>query len=98
MQQFDNICEVQSDKASVVITSRYDGVIRRLHHAVDDIALVGQALVDIEAEGASEEPEVVEAEKAAAGRSSEPRLTSVTDTKKTLATPAVRRIAMEQKV
>lgn len=46
--QFDNICEVQSDKASVTITSRYDGVIRKLHHSIDETALVGQPLVDIE--------------------------------------------------
>lgn len=52
MQQFDNICEVQSDKASVTISSRYDGVIKRLYHEVDQTALVGQPLVDIETEEA----------------------------------------------
>lgn len=46
--QFDNICEVQSDKASVTITSRYDGTISKLHHQVDDTALVGKPLVAIE--------------------------------------------------
>lgn len=46
--QFDNICEVQSDKASVTITSRYDGVISKLHYQVDGIAHVGKPLVDIE--------------------------------------------------
>lgn len=48
MSQFDSICEVQSDKASVTITSRYDGIIRKLHYNVDDIAYVGKPLVDIE--------------------------------------------------
>ena len=49
--QFDQLCEVQSDKASVTITSRYDGIIRKIHHDIDAIAQVGQALVDIEVGG-----------------------------------------------
>lgn len=48
VSQFDNICEVQSDKASVTITSRYDGFIRKLHYKVDEIAFIGNPLVDIE--------------------------------------------------
>lgn len=48
MSQFDSICEVQSDKASVTITSRYDGIIRKLHYNVDETAYVGKPLVDIE--------------------------------------------------
>ncbi|KAF3834597.1 hypothetical protein F7725_027155 [Dissostichus mawsoni] len=63
VSQFDSICEVQSDKASVTITSRYDGVITRLYHEVDATALVGKPLVDIETESSNEvipEEDVVE--------------------------------------
>ena len=49
--QFDNICEVQSDKASVTITSKYDGVVTKLYYQVDDIAQTGDPLIDVEVAG-----------------------------------------------
>lgn len=96
VSQFDSICEVQSDKASVTITSRYDGVIRKLYHDVDAIALVGAPLVDIETDreqdGAPDE-DVVET----------PAVTHEHTHQeikghKTQATPAVRRLAMENNI
>ncbi|KAK0416113.1 hypothetical protein QR680_012301 [Steinernema hermaphroditum] len=48
VHQFDNICEVQSDKAAVSITSRYDGIVKKLYYKVDDVAKVGKPLIDIE--------------------------------------------------
>ncbi|KAI9691784.1 MAG: hypothetical protein M1822_007856 [Bathelium mastoideum] len=48
VEQFDPLCEVQSDKASVEITSRFDGVIKKLHYEADDTAFVGKPLVDID--------------------------------------------------
>ncbi|XP_062868645.1 lipoamide acyltransferase component of branched-chain alpha-keto acid dehydrogenase complex, mitochondrial isoform X2 [Trichomycterus rosablanca] len=97
VSQFDSICEVQSDKASVTITSRYDGVIRKLHYDVDSIAFVGKPLVDIETDGGTDvapEEDVMET----------PAISQMEHTHqdikglKTQATPAVRRIAMENNI
>lgn len=40
MAEFDQLCEVQSDKASVEITSQYEGTVRRLLHTEGDIVQV----------------------------------------------------------
>lgn len=91
VSQFDSICEVQSDKASVTITSRYDGVIRKLYYDVDAIAHVGSPLVDIETDKALEgdpEEDVVETPAISYNQSHE----------KTQATPAVRHLAMENNI
>jgi len=51
IQQFDMICEVQSDKATAEITSPYEGTITRIYHEVGDMAKVGSPLVDIKVFG-----------------------------------------------
>nr|CAD2192747.1 unnamed protein product [Meloidogyne enterolobii] len=48
VNEFDEICSVQSDKATVTITSRYKGIINKLYFQPDDIAKVGQTLLDVE--------------------------------------------------
>ncbi|KAK5718068.1 hypothetical protein LTR15_008913 [Elasticomyces elasticus] len=48
VQQFDKLCEVQSDKASVEITSPYEGVVTKLHYEPDEMAVTGRALVDMD--------------------------------------------------
>lgn len=48
VQQFDDLCEVESDKASVVLTSRYDGEVKKLYYNEGDIAPVGSILLDIQ--------------------------------------------------
>lgn len=40
VKQFDRLCEVQSDKATVEISSRYDGVVKRVHHEVGAVVKV----------------------------------------------------------
>jgi 2-oxoisovalerate dehydrogenase E2 component (dihydrolipoyl transacylase) len=50
VRQFDRICEVQSDKATVEITSRYDGVVSELSGEVGDMMQVGKPLMHIRTE------------------------------------------------
>jgi 2-oxoisovalerate dehydrogenase E2 component (dihydrolipoyl transacylase) len=40
VKSFDRICEVQSDKATVEITSRYAGKIAAVHHKEGEIVKV----------------------------------------------------------
>jgi 2-oxoisovalerate dehydrogenase E2 component (dihydrolipoyl transacylase) len=56
VKSFDKICEVQSDKATVEITSRYDGVILDVKGDVGSIIPVGSTLVDIEVEDTVSDP------------------------------------------
>ncbi|KAI5936906.1 Lipoamide acyltransferase component of branched-chain alpha-keto acid dehydrogenase complex, mitochondrial [Manis javanica] len=95
VSQFDSICEVQSDKASVTITSRYDGVIKKLYYNLDDIAYVGKPLVDIETEALKDsEEDVVETPAVSHDEHTHQEIKG----QKTLATPAVRRLAMENNI
>ncbi|KAH0081294.1 CoA-dependent acyltransferase, partial [Aureobasidium melanogenum] len=48
VEQFDKLCEVQSDKTASDITSPFDGVIKKLYYEADDMALVGKPLLDID--------------------------------------------------
>jgi 2-oxoisovalerate dehydrogenase E2 component (dihydrolipoyl transacylase) len=51
IEEWGPLCEVQSDKAAVEITSKYTGVIKKLHFQRDAVVQVGDAMVDIEVEG-----------------------------------------------
>jgi len=47
IEMFDKVCEVQSDKATVDISSKYDGIVTVLHYEVGDMARVGAPLIDV---------------------------------------------------
>lgn len=106
VSQFDSICEVQSDKASVTITSRYDGVVKKLHYELEQNCLVGDALVDIELE-TNHDPTENETENKSQDEVviGEKKVNTVDDSDvversigKVLTTPAVRKIAKESMV
>nr|XP_033772114.1 lipoamide acyltransferase component of branched-chain alpha-keto acid dehydrogenase complex, mitochondrial [Geotrypetes seraphini] len=97
VSQFDSICEVQSDKASVTITSRYDGVIRKLYYNVDETAFVGKPLVDIETDvlkDVAPEEDIIETPAMSHDEHTHQEIKG----HKTQATPAVRRLAMENNI
>lgn len=98
VEQFDNLCEVQSDKASVTITSRYDGKIVKLHKLVDEIALVGKPLLDFDVEEDADESSSSDSSSDEEVEQQAVVAASVISSGKVLATPAVRRIAMENQV
>ncbi|KAJ3412083.1 adenylate kinase [Chytridiales sp. JEL 0842] len=110
IEQFTKIAEVQSDKAAVEITSRYDGVVTKLHYKPGDMAKVGLPLVDIEtsddgpevpAPAAPSTPsprEPAASSTAPTPSASQTAPTTRTDSVEVLATPAVRRVAKERKI
>ncbi|KAL8387634.1 hypothetical protein RB595_009777 [Gaeumannomyces hyphopodioides] len=51
VEEFSPLCEVQSDKASVEITSRFTGVVKKLHYDAGEMAKVGKPFVDIDIQG-----------------------------------------------
>lgn len=109
MSEFDPICEVQSDKASVEITSPYEGVVKEIYGDVGQVVKVGKVLCDIEMEGEEGESAAEEKEDKApeAGPSKSAKedvpvksevegREPVDEGKKMVhSTPAVRRIAKE---
>lgn len=113
ISQFDKICEVQSDKATVEITSRFDGKVTKLYYKAGEMAKVGSVLIDIEAlndsatdgKSTNEAPQIIKhvaAETETTPSSHHPTPPTRSDVNeemlRTLATPAVRRIARENNV
>ena len=52
VKEMDNLCSVESDKASVELSSPFTGKVKKVHHAVGGVVKVGATLVEIETAGA----------------------------------------------
>ena len=109
IEEFEALCEVQSDKATVTITSPFSGIITKRHYDTGDIAKTGLALIDVRTEDVEEEGEAEEAapreEREEEERSAAPAANSSSSTSsssrssgggKALASPAVRRLAAQK--
>ena len=66
VEEFDRLCEVQSDKATVEITSPHECTIASLAYAVGDMAKVGTPLLHMILEGEDAPAAPAEAPAAAA--------------------------------
>ncbi|GAA5859412.1 hypothetical protein JCM5353_004832 [Sporobolomyces roseus] len=81
IMEFDAVAEVQSDKASVEITSPYSGRIKSIAGEVGDMLKVGATLCQVEMEGENEgEEKSEEANEASSARSSSSDSTSTQST------------------
>ncbi|KAI0447914.1 2-oxoacid dehydrogenase acyltransferase [Xylaria telfairii] len=58
VEEFSPLCEVQSDKASVEITSRFAGVVKKLYYDAGEMAKVGKPFVDIDIVGDAKEADL----------------------------------------
>jgi 2-oxoisovalerate dehydrogenase E2 component (dihydrolipoyl transacylase) len=63
IQEFDPVCEVQSDKATVEITSRYEGQVSKLRYEIGNVIKVGTPILWIhesdQQDGEEQEPLIV---------------------------------------
>ncbi|KAH7328676.1 2-oxoacid dehydrogenases acyltransferase-domain-containing protein [Stachybotrys elegans] len=113
VEEFSPLCEVQSDKASVEITSRFSGTVKKLYYEAGEMAKVGRPFIDIDIQGGPEQADAVEtlaapepskddaASKVAAAASeppSENKNTVAINECAAIATPAVRHLSKELKV
>ncbi|KAI1810772.1 2-oxoacid dehydrogenase acyltransferase [Poronia punctata] len=73
VEEFSPLCEVQSDKASVEITSRFAGVVKKLYYDAGEMAKVGKPFVDIDIQGDAkqEDLDALTAEEPSTGGASE---------------------------
>lgn len=102
VEEFGPLCDVQSDKAAVEITSRFSGTVERLCYSEGDMVEVGATLCELRVEVEEEEEgetESVSSSPSLSSSSSGPGSSTSSDSNSphsvSLASPAVRRVARE---
>jgi len=99
IEEMEGVCEVQSDKAAVEITSRYTGKVVKVYHKEGEIVKIGGPLLDIETEGgeshAPSKHDKKEEDKAAPKAAAAAPKAAKADEEEVAAAPAVRRLAKE---
>lgn len=113
IKEDDPLCEVQNDKAVVEIPSPVEGTVLEIHVNEGEVAIVGDSLISIDAEGyesaeeeTTEEEQVTEQEEKSASKeeekevAKEPTSSSKTSdsSKRVIAMPSVRKYARENNV
>ena len=104
IKEDDPLCEVQNDKAVVEIPSPVEGTIKEIYVDEGTVAVVGDSLVSIDAEGyenaeaetKEEEVEAADEAKDESSTISEVEESDSTDHKRVIAMPSVRKYAREQ--
>jgi len=100
VDQFDKLCEVQSDKATVEITSPFVGSIASLAYEAGDVAKTGTPLLHYVVEGGAEPAAAAKPSEAAAAPISAPEAAAMRTAPagggaKVLAAPAARGLAKQ---
>lgn len=107
IKEDDVLCEIQNDKAVVEIPSPVDGTVQKIHVAEGQTAIVGDALVSIDAEGYEseelEQPKAEEEQNVAAEAAVQPKAEAPESTEQpaggsVVAMPSVRKYAREHDV
>ncbi|KAK9059166.1 hypothetical protein SSX86_021785 [Deinandra increscens subsp. villosa] len=98
VEEYQRLCEVQSDKATIEITSRYQGKVVQFLHVPGDIVKVGETLLSISVDDSQVAPDVGELS-SPTSQPIEPSKESSELTKsqegESLSTPAVRNLAKQ---
>ncbi|KAK5692217.1 hypothetical protein LTS12_028736, partial [Elasticomyces elasticus] len=81
IEEWKPLCQYQSDKAVDDITSRYEGVVKKLHFQTDDTVPTGRALCDMEVDDAKYPDENAEPESKNEPSQSNPAPMGIQDSK-----------------